>query len=109
MVEKNESVANHFVMDWAESTKWVEKPGDSPRKGEGWCQKENVNEKHQQMKNNNNSKMKINISKTSRGSPKQVLLLGVFDYFMAIVIILWLFMIICYYKIFITIIFIIIY
>ena len=31
-------------MGWAERTKWVEKSGDSPRKGEGQCQKENVNE-----------------------------------------------------------------
>ena len=43
---KNESVANHSAMGWAESTKWVSKPGDSPRKGEGWCPKENVNEEH---------------------------------------------------------------
>ena len=53
--------------------------------------------------------MKINITKTYGGSPKQVPSLGVFDYFMVIVIILWLIMVICYYKIFITIIFIIIY
>ena len=69
----------------AESTKWVWKPGDRPRKGEGWCWKENVNEEHQQM-NNNSNKMKINITKTSGGSPKQVPPLGVFDY-------LWLFVI----------------
>ena len=31
---KNESVANHSAMGWAESTKWIQKPGDSPRKGE---------------------------------------------------------------------------
>ena len=37
---------------------------DSPCKCEGWCWKENVNEEHWQMKNNNN-KMKINITKTS--------------------------------------------
>ena len=48
-----------------------------------------MNEKHQQIKNNNTNKMKINnITKTSRGSPKQVPSLGVFDYFMVIVIIL---------------------
>ena len=54
------------------------------------------NEK-QQMKNNNN-KMKINITKISRGSLKQVPLLRVFDYLMIIydyydyfIIILWLF------------------
>ena len=40
------------------------------------------NEK-QQMKNNNN-KMKINITKISRGSLKQVPLLRVFDYLMII-------------------------
>ena len=64
------------------------------------------------MKNNNNNKMKINITKTSRGSPKQVPSPGVFDYFMVIdvyvnnylwplwlfMIILWLLIIICYYK-----------
>ena len=32
---KTESVANHSAMGWAESTKWVSKPGDSPRKDEG--------------------------------------------------------------------------
>ena len=31
---KNESVENHTVMDWVESTKWVYNPGDRPRKGE---------------------------------------------------------------------------
>ena len=36
------------------------------------------------MKNNNNNKLKINITKTSAGSPKQVPPLGVFDYFMVI-------------------------
>ena len=59
------------------------KPGDSPWKGEGWCQKENVNEEHRQMKNNNNKKMKIN-TKTCGGSSKQVPSLAVFDYFMVI-------------------------
>ena len=60
---------------------------------EQWCQKENVNKEHRQMKNNNNNKMKINIAKTSGGYPKQVPSLGVFDYFMVILIIydLWLF------------------
>ena len=56
-------------------------------KVQNWCKnngcKGNVNEEHQQMKNNNN-KMKINITKTSGGSPKQVPSLGVFDYFMVI-------------------------
>ena len=81
------------------------KPGDSPRKGEGWCWKENVNKEHWQMKNNNNNKMKIYITKTSGGSPKQVPSLGVFDYFMVtddclwlFMIILWLLIIICNYK-----------
>ena len=32
---KNESVANHSAMGWVESTKWVQKPSDSPQKGEG--------------------------------------------------------------------------
>ena len=32
---KNESVASHSAMGWAESTKWVEKSGDSSWKGEG--------------------------------------------------------------------------
>ena len=60
------------------------KTGDSPRKGEGWCQKENVNEEHWQMKNNYN-KMKINITKTSGGSPKNVPSLGVFDFWFYII------------------------
>ena len=41
------------------------------------------------MKSNNNiNKMKVNITKTSGGSPKQVPSLGIFDYFMVIVILL---------------------
>ena len=36
------------------------------------------------MKNSNNNKIKINITKTSGGSPKQAPSLGVFDYFMVI-------------------------
>ena len=28
-------VANHSAIGWAESIKWVSKPGDSPRKSEG--------------------------------------------------------------------------
>ena len=53
---------NHSAMGWAESIKWLWKPGNSLRKGEGWHRKENVNEEqqqngeHQQM---NNNKMKI--------------------------------------------------
>ena len=42
MVE-NESVTNHSAMGWAENIKWVWKPGDSQRVGEGWLWKENVN------------------------------------------------------------------
>ena len=41
-------------------------------------------EKKMQTKKNNNSKMKINITKNSGGSPKQVPSLGVFYYFMVI-------------------------
>ena len=43
---KNESIVYHSAMGWPESIKWVKKPGDSPRKGEGWCRKANVNEEH---------------------------------------------------------------
>ena len=57
-------------------------PGDSPRKGKWWCQKENVNEECWQ---NNNNKMKIKNGqptslKPARGSPKQVQSLRVFDF-----------------------------
>ena len=37
-------------MGWAENIRWVEKPDDSPSKGEGWCPKENINEEKGQMK-----------------------------------------------------------
>ena len=40
--------------------------------------KKNVNKEKRQMKNSNNNKMKINITKTSGGFPKQVSSLGVF-------------------------------
>ena len=68
-------------------------PGDSPRKGKGWCLKENVNEECWQIKNNNN-KMKIKNGqltslKPPRGSPKQVQSLRVF----------WLLILKNYYKI----------
>ena len=63
-------------------------PGDSPRKGEGWRQKENVNEEqqqneeHQQMKtqHQNEDTTTINITKTSlEVLPSKVTSLGVFD------------------------------
>ena len=46
--------------------------------------KKNVNKEKRQMKNSNNNKMKINITKTFGGSPKKVPPLGDFDYKMII-------------------------
>ena len=52
MVE-NESIANHSAMGRGWKYKMGLKPGHSPRKCEGWCRKENVNEEHWQMQQQN--------------------------------------------------------
>ena len=70
---ENEGVANHSAMSWAESIKWVWKPGDSPRKGEGWHRKANEMWMKIQQKNEEHRQMKIKKIKIQKWNEEQQL------------------------------------